>query len=446
MTVSLWPWCNRIQRQIYRSLPAFKSRNFRLYVLGQIFSLSGTFMTQISIPWLVYDLTHSAWLLGLTGFLMFLPTLLLVPFSGVLSDRYSRRDLLRTVQFMGMSVSLTLTGLTFTGLVNWGSLVILGMLVGLIKGLDMPIRHAFVVEMVEDKGDLANGIALNSAMLSSSRLIGPALGGLLIASFGVQACFLFDSLSYLPAIAVLAAMRLAPNVASVQTQSTWQKLQEGFFYIIQTPPILHILMLLSLQGIFGMTYMAMLPIFAADILQSGPETFGFLGASAAVGSVLACLYLSLRQGVGGLVSIITLCPAVIGLGLIAFAVSRSVGLSALILVLVGGVGTLQVASSNTIVQVLVDDDKRGRVMSFHALAFMGMMPISNLISGGLAHLLGAQNTLLVSGMAVIGASVWFSRHWGSTRQWVATATAVAPTQVETAPSSSLATPLTPRSS
>lgn len=366
---------------------------------------------------------------------MFLPTLLLVPFSGVLSDRYSRRDLLRTVQFMGMSVSLTLTGLTFTGLINWGSLVILGMLVGLIKGLDMPIRHAFVVEMVEDKDDLANGIALNSAMLSSSRLVGPALGGLLIAAFGVQACFLFDSLSYLPAIAVLSAMQLAPHAAQPHTQSTWQKLQEGFCYIAQTPPIRHILLLLSLQGIFGMTYMALLPIFTADILQAGPEAFGFLGASAAVGSVLACLYLSLRRGVAGLVSIITLCPAVIGLGLIAFAASRSVGLSALILVLVGGGGTLQIASSNTVIQVLVDDDKRGRVMSFYALAFMGMMPLSNLISGGLAQLFGAPNTLVISGVMAMGAAAWFSRHRDSTRQWVSTAmTATAPRETASAPS------------
>ncbi|MBW4444650.1 MAG: MFS transporter [Plectolyngbya sp. WJT66-NPBG17] len=412
---------DRVQKEIYYRLPALKSRNFRLYVVGQVFSLSGTFMTQIAVPWLIYDLTKSAWLLGLAGFLGFLPTLVLTPFSGVLSDRWNRQDLLKLVQILGICVSGTLTLLTFAGWINYWILLGLSVLAGLLKGLDMPIRHAFVVEMVENRADLGNAIALNSAMLSSSRLIGPAMGGILIASVGVEYCFLYDSLSYLAAIAALAAMKMVRKPIQPQTQSTWQKLKEGFDYVCNTLPIRSILLLLAIQGLFGISYMAVLPVFAADVLKSGADTFGFLSASGAIGSVLACVYLSLRRGIEGLERVIALCPALIGLGLIAFACSRNVWLSIVILTVVGGSGTLQVSCSNAVIQNLVEDDKRGRVMSFYALALIGMLPLSNLFAGTLTQAIGAPDALIVCGILCIVGSVNFVRHLPQLSRWIARA-------------------------
>lgn len=375
-------------------------------------------MTQVSVPWLIYNLTHSAWLLGLTGFLGFLPTLLLTPFSGVLSDRWSRKSLLLLTQGMGISVAITLTVLTFLDWADFWSLLILSILAGVVKGVDMPVRHAFVVEMVDDRQDLGNAIALNSAMLSSSRLIGPAIGGILLATVGAGFCFLYDSLSYVAAIAALFAMRLTPKPAKPQPTSTWQNLKEGFAYVYHSVPIRSILFLLAVQGLFGVAYMALLPVFAADILQGGPETMGFLSASGAVGSVFACVYLSLRRKAGGLERLISFCPLAIGLGLIAFSQSRVIGVSLLLLVFVGYSSTLQVASSNTVIQTIVEDSKRGRVMSFYALSLVGMLPLSNLLAGSLANAIGAPNTLMVCGVVCITGSLWFTRQLPEITKWI----------------------------
>ncbi|MBD1843445.1 MFS transporter [Cyanobacteria bacterium FACHB-63] len=389
--------------------PAFRSRNFRFYFLGQSLSLSGTFMTQVAVPWLIYDVTHSAWLLGLAGFLGFLPALVLTPFSGVLSDRWSRHYVLTLVQLFGMTVSGSLTALVFTGMASFPSLLILSVLLGIVKGIDMPIRHAFVSDIVSDRADLTNAIALNSIMLSSSRLMGPAIGGILLATVGAGFCFLFDTLSYLGAIWALASMRVVDQSIAKQNTNPWKSLQEGFSYVYTFLPVRTILILLSMQGLFGISYMAVLPIFAADILQGGAGALGFLSASGAVGSVIACAYLSQRRGIAGLERIIGFCPAAIGIGLIAFSYSRSFFLSVLILIFVGAAGTMQVACSNTVIQSIVEDSKRGRVMSFYALSLVGMMPLSNLLAGSLAHAFGAPRALLVCAIACILGSIWFVR-------------------------------------
>jgi len=214
-----------LEKNIYLHFPAFKSRNFRLFFSGQTLSLSGTFMTQVTISWLIYDLTHSPWLLGLTGFLQFLPTLILTPFSGVLCDRWSRRNLLMLVQVLGFIVSFALTVLTFLGFVDFRILIFVAILGGLLKGLDMPVRYAIVIETVDEREHLGNAIALYSAILSSSMLIGPAIGGTLLATVGAKYCFLYDSLSYVAALITLATMRLQPTLEldTHQTNNTWQK-------------------------------------------------------------------------------------------------------------------------------------------------------------------------------------------------------------------------------
>ncbi|BAY78211.1 hypothetical protein NIES25_46820 [Nostoc linckia NIES-25] len=413
---------DRASNITYHYLPAFRWRNFRLFFGGQLLSLSGTFMTQqLTIPWLVYDLTNSAWLLGVAGFVQFLPTLLLIPFSGVLSDRWSRRELLMLVQILGIGVSLALTILTFTNWITFPILLILSVLNGLLKGLDMPVRHTIVTETVDDRADWSNAIALNSVMLSSSSVLGPAMGGILIGTLGVKYCFLYDTLSYIPAILTLLAMRLKarPTQTLTNLSDTFEKLREGFEYVSQFQPIRAILLVLALQGLVGMSHIALMPIFAAKVLNGDATTMAHLSTSAPIGSLLACLYLSVRRGILGLERLIVVAQALIGMSTIFFSLSRQVGLSIIILVFVGCFAILLITSSNMIIQTLVAEDKRGRVMSFYALAMVGMMPFGNLLAGTLADNFGATNALIVCGSMSILGSLWFSTQLPAVSRWIA---------------------------
>jgi MFS family permease len=412
---------NRVSSIIYQYLPAFRWRNFRLFFGGQLLSMSGTFMTQqLTIPWLVYELTQSAWLLGIAGFVQFLPTLLVIPFSGVLSDRWSRRDLLMLVQILGISVSLSLTILTFTNWITFPILLVLSVLNGLLKGLDMPVRHTIVTETVDDRTDWSNAIALNSVMLSSSLVLGPAMGGILIATLGVKYCFLYDTLSYIPAIFTLLAMRLKvrPIQSLTSLSDTLQKLREGFEYVSKFQPIRAILLILALQGLVGMSHVALMPIFAAKILNGDATTMAHLSTSAPIGSLFACLYLSVRRGIAGLERLIVVAQILIGISVISFSLSRQVGLSIIILVFTGCFSILLITSSNMIIQTLVAEDKRGRVMSFYALAMVGMMPFGNLLAGTLAHNFGATNALIVCGSLNILGALWFFAQLPAVSRWI----------------------------
>ncbi|MBD2472845.1 MFS transporter [Nostoc sp. FACHB-145] len=413
---------DRISQTIYQHLPAFRWRNFRLFFGGQLLSMSGTFMTQqLTIPWLVYDLTKSAWLLGVAGFVQFLPTLLLIPFSGVLSDRWSRCDLLMVVQILGISVSLALTILTFTNWITFPILLILSVLNGLLKGLDMPVRHTIVTETVDDKADWGNAIALNSVMLSSSSVLGPAMGGILIGTLGVKYCFLYDTLSYIPAIFSLLAMRLKarPMETLTSLSDTLRKMAEGLEYVSKFQPIRAILLMLALQGFVGMAHVALMPVVAAKVLNGDATTMAHLSTSAPIGSLFACLYLTMRRGIMGLERVIVVAQAAIGISVISFSLSRQVWLSIIILVFVGCFIILQITSSNMIIQTLVAEDKRGRVMSFYALAMVGTTPFGNLLAGTLAQNFGATNALIICGSLIILGSLWFSAQLPGVRRWIA---------------------------
>ncbi|AUB35094.1 putative arabinose efflux permease, MFS family [Nostoc flagelliforme CCNUN1] len=406
----------------YHYLPALRWRNFRLFFGGQLLSMSGTFMTQqLTIPWLVYDLTKSPWLLGVAGFVQFLPTLLLIPFSGILSDRWSRRDLLMVVQILGISVSLALTILTFTNWITFPILLVLSAFNGLLKGLDMPVRHTIVTETVDDRADWGNAIALNSVMLSSSLVVGPAMGGILIATLGVKYCFLYDTLSYIPAIFTLLAMRLPARQMQALTgiSDTLQKLGDGFEYVWKFLPIRVILLMLALHGLVGMSHVALMPVFAAKILNGNATTMAHLSTSAPIGSLFACLYLSVRRGIVGLERLIVVAQVLIGMSLIFFSLSRQVWLSIIILVFVGCFSILSITSSNMIIQTLVTEDKRGRVMSFYALAMVGTTPFGNLLAGTLADNFGATNALIVCGSLIILGAFWFSAQLPAVSRWIA---------------------------
>lgn len=406
----------------YHHLPALRWRNFRLFFGGQLLSMSGTFMTQqLTIPWLVYDLTKSPWLLGVAGFVQFLPTLLLIPFSGILSDRWSRRDLLIVVQILGISVSLALTILTFTNWITFPILLVLSAFNGLLKGLDMPVRHTIVTETVGDRADWGNAIALNSVMLSSSLVVGPAMGGILIATLGVKYCFLYDTLSYIPAIFTLLAMRLPARQMQplMGISDTLEKLREGFEYVWKFQPIRVILLMLALHGFVGMSHVALMPVFAAKILNGNATTMAHLSTSAPIGSLFACLYLSVRRGIVGLERLIVVAQVFIGMSLIFFSLSRQVWLSIIILVFIGCFSILNITSSNMIIQTLVTEDKRGRVMSFYALAMVGTMPFGNLLAGTLADNFGATNALIVCGSLIILGALWFSAQLPAVSRWIA---------------------------
>jgi MFS family permease len=413
---------DHVSKIIYNYLPALRWRNFRLFFGGQLLSMSGTFMTQqLTIPWLVYDLTKSAWLLGVAGFVQFLPTLLLIPFSGVLSDRWSRRDLLMVVQIVGISVSFALTILTFTNWITFPILLVLSVLNGMLKGLDMPVRHTIVTETVDNRADVSNAIALNSVMLSSSSVLGPAIGGILIGTLGVKYCFLYDTLSYIPAIFTLLAMRLPVRTTQNLTNlsDTFEKLREGFEYVSKFQPIRAILLILSLHGLVGMSHVALMPVFAAKILNGDATTMAHLSTSAPIGSLLACLYLSVRRGIAGLERLIVVAQTLIGISLISFSLSRQVGLSIIILVFIGCFVILLITSSNMIIQTLVAEDKRGRVMSFYALAMVGTMPFGNLLAGTLADNFGATNALIVCGSLSLLGALWFSTQLPAVSRWIA---------------------------
>jgi MFS family permease len=403
-------------------LSAFKSRNYRLFFGGQGISLIGTWMTLISTIWLVYHLSHSALLLGIVGFCNQVPAFILAPFGGVLGDRLNRHRTLIVTQTLAMMQSLALATLTLTGTIQIWHIILLCLFQGVINAIDAPTRQAFVVEMIESKADLPNAIALNSSMFNGARLVGPAIAGFLIAAVGAGYCFLIDGLSYIAVITALLLMRLKPRSLPSEGDASLadllQRLREGFSYAFHFVPIRSILLLLALVSFMGMPYMILLPIFATQILQGGPDTLGVLTAASGLGALAAGTYLSLRRKILGLGRLIAIAPAIMGTGLLLFSMSRVLWLSTLLLVMVGFGFLLQAASSNTIIQTLVDEDKRGRVLSLYIMSLMGTVPLGNLFSGSLASVIGAPMTIAIGGSVCILGSIVFTRQLPKIRQVV----------------------------
>jgi MFS family permease len=398
--------------------PALRSRNYRLFFVGQGISLIGSWMTQIASIWLVYHLSQSALLLGIVGFSGQISTFILIPFAGVLIDRWNRRQVLVITQICAMLQSLALAVLALTGVINIWHIIILSFCQGAITAFDAPARQAFVPEMVENKEHLANAIAINSSMFNGARLIGPAIGGLLIASVGPGYCFLIDGLSYIAVIAGLLAMNVKRRKLAVITTNPLERLQEGFAYAFGFPPIRSILLLLALVTFAGMPYTILAPIFATQILHGGPETLGFLMAASGVGALSGAIYLSTRKSVLGLGKLIAISPAIMGLGLIGFAASRQLWFSLIMMLVIGVSFILMITSANTFLQTIVEDDKRARVMSIYAMAFFGVTPFGNLIAGGLAHYIGAPNTLMIGGTICILGSFIFTKQLPNFRRLV----------------------------
>jgi MFS family permease len=386
---------------------ALRHRNFRLFFGGQTVSLVGTWMTRVATSWLVYRLTKSPLLLGTVGFAGQIPTFLLAPLAGVIVDRIDRRKVLMWTQTLAMVQSLVLAWLTLSHRINITEVLILSAMQGVINAFDMPGRQSFMIRMVEDRADLSNAIAINSSMVNVARLLGPSLAGLLIAATNEGWCFLVDGVSYIAVIASLLLMRISHEQMQHAGTTMVEQLRQGWIYVAESVPIRSILLLFALLSLMGWPFMVLMPVFAAQVLHGGPHTLGFLMGAVGVGSLVSVLALVVRKSVRGLLKIIPIAAAVFGAGLICFGMSKNLWLS-MPMMLVTGFGMTQgLTASNTILQTLVDEKMRGRVMSYYTMAFVGMAPFGSLLAGALAHAIGAPRTVIVSGIACILGSLWF---------------------------------------
>jgi MFS family permease len=398
------------------ALRALRHRNYRLFFTGQTVSLIGTWMTQIATSWLVYRLTGSAWLLGIVGFASRIPTFILGPLAGVWVDRWNRHHTLVVTQILSMVQSFALAGLALAGIITVREVIWLGLAQGIINAFDMPTRQSFVIQMVEDRADLGNAIALNSSMVNTARLLGPSIAGVIIAAVGEGYCFLIDGFSYLAVIASLLAMRIAAVQQSSAEKAIWQELKEGWNYVTHFVPIRSVLLLLALVSLVGMQYTVLMPIFAGQVLHGGAHTLGFLMGASGVGALAGAMFLATRKNVLGLGRLVPLATTGFGVGLIALGLSCFLWLSLTLMLFVGGAMMIQMAASNTILQTIVQDDKRGRVMSFYSMAFLGMAPFGSLLAGALAHHIGAQRTVMISGTICIAGAAWFASQLSAMRE------------------------------
>jgi MFS family permease len=398
----------------FRSLGrALAHRNYRLFFAGQFVSMIGTWMTRMASGWLVFRLSPpelQAALLCIVGFAGQIPAFFLAPVAGVLVDRWNRHRLLVVTQALSLLQSAALAVLAFSAgpeIATILILVALNVCQGLVNAFDMPARQAFMVEMIDDKADLSNAIALNSSLVNGARLVGPAVAGVLIYLTSEAWCFVIDAVSYLAVIAALLAMRLVARPREIHHAPVWHGLVEGFRYAFGFAPIRAILLLLALVSFMGMPYSVLMPIFASD-LGGGSGTMGFLLAASGLGALVGALHLAARKTVLGLGRTIVLATAGFGMALIGFALSELLWLSLLLMVVAGFGMMVEMAASNTILQTIVDESKRGRVMSFYTMSFMGMAPLGSLLAGGLASAMGARNTVLIGGGACILGALFFA--------------------------------------
>ncbi|HEX4321624.1 MAG TPA: MFS transporter [Acidobacteriaceae bacterium] len=390
---------------------ALRHRNFQLFFFGQSISVMGTWMTRLATSWLVYRMTHSVLLLGFVSFAGQIVSFALGPVAGVWVERLNRRKLLVWTQAGGAIQSLAMAALTLAHVITLWEIIALASLQGLINAFDMPGRQSFLSQMVEDRDDLSNAIAINSSMANGARLLGPAIAGLIIAGFGEGWCFLIDGVSYFAVIASLLMMRIQPRNLPTKMQhgtTMLEQMREGWDYVRGFKPVRTMLLLFSLISLMGYQYPVLLPVFAGQVLHGGATTLGWLTGASGVGALTSALSLAVRKSVMGLTRMVQIAVAMLGGALICFGLSHTLWLS-LVLMMFVGFGLMQGATAcNTIIQSLVTDDKRARVMSYYTMAFFGAAPLGSLFAGALAHRIGAPYTMMLTGSCCIAGSLWFS--------------------------------------
>ena len=388
---------------------ALRHRNFQLFFSGQLISLIGTWMDNIAEGWLVYRLTHSAFLLGVATFAGQIPVFLLAPLGGMIADRWDRRKVVIGTQTASMIIAFTLAGLTLAGRIKVWEVIVLAACMGSVNSVDIPTRQAFLVQMV-GREDLMNAIALNSSMFNAARVVGPSIAGLLVAWKGEGWCFFVNAVSYIAVIAGLIAMRIERKVREVHVGSPLDHIAEGFRFARNTAPIRAILLLIALVSLVAAPYTVLMPIFAARVLHGDARTLGVLMGATGVGAVIGALVLAARSGIRGLGRWVAMACGGFGASLILFSFSRSYILSVILLVPVGFCVMVQMASSNTLIQSMVPDRLRGRIMSIYSMMFMGMMPLGALLAGAAAGRITAPWTVAIGGMGAIIGAIVFGRN------------------------------------
>jgi MFS family permease len=372
-------------------------------------SLLGTWIQNLAIGWMVYRLTDSAFFLGLVGFAGQIPALFLAPLAGVYADRINRRRILIMTQVLPMILAAILTFLSYTNTISVSYLIVIVVINGIALAFDTPFRHAFLLEMIGDKKLLANAVALNSTLVNTARFIGPALGGILIAAFGEPMCFLINSISFTGVIIALLAMRVAPFVPRTISKSVMSELKEGFKYTFNYKPALYMILMVTVTSIFGLPFQTLLPVFARDILHGDSQLLGFLTGAVGAGALTGAFFLASRKSYRNFPKFIAFSAIIFGIGLVLFSLSTISTISILLLYFSGFGMIAQFTATNTLLQHLVEEDKRGRVLSFYSLSFMGFTPIGSLLLGSTSSAIGVPVTLSIAGGICLVAGIFFAR-------------------------------------
>ncbi|MCE3235595.1 MAG: transporter [Vampirovibrio sp.] len=397
---------------------ALSSRNFRLFISGQVISLLGTWMQQMAMSWMVYRLTHSAFMLGLVAFLSQAPGFFIAPMAGVMADRVNRHKLLIITQTLAMAQAFALAYLSLSGRIEVWHVLYLSVFMGVITGIDTPVRQSFVVDMLDKPENLSNAISLNSSVFNGTRLIGPAIAGIMIATVGEGWCFFLNGTSYIAVILALLSMRLTPKPVVQHTRSYLESVREGFSYAYHFPAMRAILLLVALVSLAGLPYSVLVPVYARDILHGDAQTLGYLMGSVGAGALTGAFYLASRSNVLGLGRLIPIAAGLFGITLVGFAFSHTLWLSMGLIYLLGLCMMMQLASSNILLQTLADEPMRGRIMSLYTMAFLGMTPFGSLMIGSMATHIGVSTTLAIGGCTCIAGAVLFSSRLSPLRKTV----------------------------
>jgi len=393
---------------MHPALRALRYRSFRVFFVGQGVSIFGTWMQTLATSWLIYRLTGSAFMLGLSTAALQLLMLVLSPIAGVLADRLDRRRLLIVVQLLAGAQALVLAALTYAGVVQVWHVIALSLFLGAMNAIETPTRQAFLLEMVETKADLPNAIALQSMLFNGARFVGPTIAGLLLALSGEALCFLLNGISYLGVVIAYLAIRVPARARSTTPAPLWRELGSGFRYALGSLATRRLIVLLAALSLFSAPWMTLMPIFAGETFAGDSTTLGLLIGAVGVGALGATGLLALRQSVRGLGRVIAAASITAALALTAFALSRWLWLSLVLLAIFGFGLIASVASTNTILQTIADEDKRGRIISMYVMTFLGLAPISNFIAGTIAQAVGAHWTIFGCGLCLAAATVWFA--------------------------------------
>jgi MFS family permease len=394
----------------FRTFRAFKNRNYRLYFSGQSVSLIGTWMQKTAVSWVIYTLTHSTLMLGVTLFASMFPSFLLSLIGGVVSDRYNRYKVLLITQVASLVQAVLLAVLILLKHYAVWEIIGLSAVLGIINAFDVPARQSLVYEMVEDKADLPNALALNSSMVNLSRICGPALAGIVLETLGDGACFLINALSFVAVIVSLLMMKLPPYLKKVHLKNVFGELKEGMAYIKRTPSIAFVLAMLALVSLMVLPFSTLIPYYAKDIFKGTASTFGVIDSFIGLGAFSGAIFLASLKSGTNLNRILFINTMVFGIGLVLFSHERVYPL-ALVFVTIAGFGMMsQITLTNTIIQTTVEPNMRGRIISYYAMAFFGMQPLGGLLVGSLSKWIGTTNTLLGQGIAALFIGLLHWRH------------------------------------